>query len=198
MNKTYFMKTFNLNINLFVFFTFGLVITFISSMFDTPIETGKLDLLNKIPILFEKIYKISLTATLLLTLFILISVTFEIRDRLKKDTLTNSFRSITKTLKFRRFIAQSERINNSNGSHNRTTRNPIYIDFNKAVRKSVVDVREHQTVIFIKVPHSQQAQKILKEMEGLIKEEISTCNPDYYFSTPQRIGNQLWFTGTKR
>lgn len=198
MNKTYFMKTFNLNINLFVLFTFSLVTTFISLMFDTPIETGKLDLLNKIPILFEKIYKISLTATLVLTIFILISVTFEIRDRLKKDTLTNYFISITKTLKFRRFICQSERINNSNGFHNKATRNPIYIDFNNAVRKAVVDVHEHQTLIFIKIPHSQQAQKILRDMEELIKEEISTCNPDYYFSTPQRISNQLWFTGTKR
>ena len=35
-------------------------------------------------------------------------------------------------------------------------------------------------------------------MEAHIKEEISNYNSDYYFSSPTRIKNQLWYVGTKR
>ena len=48
------------------------------------------------------------------------------------------------------------------------------------------------------MPRTQQAQKLLKDMEEHIKEEISNYNPNYYFSTPLRVGNKLWFKGTKR
>lgn len=76
--------------------------------------------------------------------------------------------------------------------------NPVLKDFNKAAQKAVVDIRDNQTIVFIKIPRSQQAQKILKELESQLKEEISSRNRDYYFSSPNRVKNQLWFTGTKR
>lgn len=75
---------------------------------------------------------------------------------------------------------------------------PVVKDFNKAAHKAVVDVRNNQTVVFIKIPHSQQAQKILNDLESQLKEEISSRNPDFYFSTPERYKNYLWFIGTKR
>ena len=37
-----------------------------------------------------------------------------------------------------------------------------------------------------------------RDMEEHIKEEISNYNPNYYFSTPLRVENKLWFKGTKR
>ncbi|MDU1630369.1 MAG: hypothetical protein E6835_07585, partial [Lactococcus lactis] len=130
---------------------------------------------------------------------LLLSVTVEIISRVKKDSLHNYFTSIIETFRLRRFSYQSERTDKvMNDSRAKTTIKPIYHDFNRSVKKLTVDITENQVIVFIKMPHSQQAQKILKEMEHLLREEISSRNPDYIFSTPERIKNQLWFTGTKR
>ncbi|WP_247593204.1 hypothetical protein [Streptococcus pyogenes] len=76
--------------------------------------------------------------------------------------------------------------------------NPINKYFNQAVRKTIVDIRENKVTLLIRIPKTQQATKILKDMEMLISEEISNCNPDYYFSRPERNGKWLYFVGTKR
>ncbi|BAH88089.1 hypothetical protein SmuNN2025_1063 [Streptococcus mutans NN2025] len=76
--------------------------------------------------------------------------------------------------------------------------NPVMIQFNKAVRWSVVDVQKGEVNALLKVPRTQQAQKLLRTMEDDTREEISNRNPEYYFSTPSRDGNELWFVGTKR
>lgn len=79
-----------------------------------------------------------------------------------------------------------------------TISNPINDKFNRAVRKSCVDLRNDKILVFIKIPHTQQTQKILKELEAQIKEEISSQNPEYIFSNFERVHNQLWLQGTKR
>lgn len=79
-----------------------------------------------------------------------------------------------------------------------TISNPINDKFNRAVRKSCVDVRNDKILAFIKIPSTQQTQKILKELEAQIKEEISSQNPEYIFSNFERVHNQLWLQGTKR
>ena len=76
--------------------------------------------------------------------------------------------------------------------------NPILRKFNRATSKCVVDVRNDSVTILIKYPKTQQSQKLLREMENYIKEEISSRNPEYYFSAPNRRGNKLWFKSTKR
>lgn len=76
--------------------------------------------------------------------------------------------------------------------------NPILRSFNRVVSKCTVDARKDSVSVFLKVPKTQQAQKLLREMEEHIKEEISSRNPKYYFSTPNREKSKLWFTGTKR
>ena len=85
-------------------------------------------------------------------------------------------------------------IENQTANH----QNPVMIQFNKAVRWLVVDVKKEEVKVLLKVPRTQQAQKLFKEMEDDIREEVSNCNPKYYFSTPNRDGNKLWFIGTKR
>ena len=76
--------------------------------------------------------------------------------------------------------------------------NPVNKHFNKAVHKAIVDIREDKAILLIRVPKTQQATKILKEMETLISEEISNRNLDYYFSRPERNGKWMYFVGTKR
>lgn len=122
----------------------------------------------------------------------------EVVIRLRHDSLTNLWRSIWFTLSFRRFLHQNERTQTNLDKQAAQSVNPIHKDFNKAVRRCVLDLTDSQARAFIKLPHSQQAQKMLKEVAEQIKEELSSRNPQYYFSAPERIKNSLWFIGTKR
>lgn len=200
MKKTYFIKTFNFNLNLFMCSILGLFLVLLSGVFASKMGTLRnFSPLSKIPDYFEKLHDSIVMATVPLILLLMFSIVFEIISRLKKDALSNYFKSIIETFSLRRFASQSERIDKTfRESQSKITVNPIYHDFNRAVKKSVVDITEDQVLVFFKIPHSQQAQKILKEMEELLREEISSRNPDYIFSTPERTKNQLWFTGTKR
>ncbi len=122
----------------------------------------------------------------------------EVISRLRHDSLSNFWRSICLTLSFQRFLHQRERNEISLDKQTKQAMNPILKDFNKAARRCVIDITNKQTIAFIKVPQSQQAHKILKEMTEQIKEELSSHNPQYYFSAPERIKNTLWYIGTKR
>ena len=60
------------------------------------------------------------------------------------------------------------------------------------------NIREESASLIIPVPKSQQAIRILKDLETIISEEISSRNPDYYFSRPERMGMYFYFIGTRR
>ena len=79
-----------------------------------------------------------------------------------------------------------------------TAYNPINDKFNRSVAKCCIDITQRKIIVFIKVPRTQQTQKILKDLESQIKEEISSQNPEYIFSNFERTHNQLWLQGTKR
>ena len=100
----------------------------------------------------------------------------------------------------RQFLKQNEQSEPMNTIENQivTRINPILKKFNHSVLGCTVDVRKETVTVLLAIPRTQQAQNLLKEMEDDIKEEISSRNPNYYFSSPHRKGNKLWFTGTKR
>ncbi|HFD5495171.1 hypothetical protein [Streptococcus pyogenes] len=125
---------------------------------------------------------------------------YEVFLRLKEDNLTNLRKSIYQTFSMRMFLRQSEHSETVTTIEQvKVTRyNPINKYFNRAVRKAIVDIRENKIMLLIRIPKTQQATKILKDMEMLISEEISNRNPDYYFSRPERKGKWLYFIGTKR
>ena len=58
------------------------------------------------------------------------------------------------------------------------------------MRKSLIDITQHQVTVLIKVPHTQQRQKIFKVLEGQIKEEFSYRNTSYFFSEFECHKNQ--------
>ena len=104
-------------------------------------------------------------------------------------------------MRLRHYLKQDEKSESVITVDNQTTVtkfNPILKAFNKTVSKCTVDVRKESVSVFIKYPSTQQAQQLLREMEAHIKEEISSRNPNYYFSSPNREGNKLWFTGARR
>ena len=153
-------------------------------------------ILDKLTALEHYIQLLSFCLILVPALLVII----ELVQRFLKDSLWNYFKSIYQTSRMRQFLKQDEQSEPMNTIENQTvTRiNPILKSFNHSVLGCTVDVRKETVTVLLAIPRTQQAQKLLKEMEDDIKEEISSRNPNYYFSSPHRKGNKLWFTGTKR
>ena len=199
-NKTYFMRSFNLILYLFLFApicsAFGWLFNYLSVQL-TNITFVNLDTVKSITDIISSVCHGFALISLLLALFL---VGLEIIQWLKTDSLWNYIQSVYHTFLLRHFLFQRERVQKiSNLEHQTvTTINPIHNGFNRAVRKCIVDIRKDTITIFLKVPRDQQGQKILKEMEAQLKEEIVSQRADYYFSSPIRVRNQLWFTGQKR
>lgn len=202
VKKSYFMRSFNLNINLIlVSFLAGFIgwsLDFLSNQFKlNPLSFFDLSQINGYLYLGSKYSYISMSF-LLLTVFV--SVMFEILNRFRFDSLLNYFKSIYFTFKLRQFLTQrekSEKITTID-NQNITTFNPINSSFNHCVHKSVVDIRKDDVTVFVKVPRDQQGQKILSDMTSQLKEEVASQHPDYYFLAPNRIRNKLWLVGKKR
>lgn len=205
MKKTYFQKTYSIIQTFFFlgFISMGLYIGLtllnlsISNLHITVLEDLISVFLQKLDIT-QKYLKF-LTFGLLLISILLLCI--ELIKRIRHDSLWNYFKSLNKTRKLRQFLRQEEKIKSVNSIDDQTTVtkiNPILEEFNQTVDKSLVDVRIKSIVIYLQYPKTQQAQKLLKNMENHIMEEISNQNPDYYFSTPSREGNSLWYIGTKR
>lgn len=126
-------------------------------------------------------------------------IAVEVISRIRKDSLLNYAKSIYQTFRMRYFLRQyhstpTETTVNPKGNHY----NPILKSFNHAVSKCVVDIRKEKTIVLLNVPNTQQAQKLLEERIESIQKEITSRHPHYYFSAPNRIGNKLWFIGTRR
>lgn len=204
MKKTFFQTTYNLNANLIVLallsFFFKIGINLLIQMIETTKLSGMQGFLTTI---LDKLTTLEYYIQLLS--FCLIFITFlliiiEIVQRLSKDSLWNYFKSIYQTSLMRQFLKQDEKSESMSTIENQTvTRiNPILKNFNQSILECTVDVRKETVTILLLVPRTQQAQRLLKEMEDDIKEEISSRNPNYYFSSSYRKGNKLWFIGTKR
>jgi hypothetical protein len=202
MKKSYFMRSFNLNISLILFlFLAGFIgwsLDFLSNQFKLN-SLGFFDF-SRINGYLYLGSKYSYTAMSFLLLTLVVSVIFEILNRFRFDSLLNYFKSVYFTFKLRQFLTQrekSEKITTID-NQNITTFNPINSSFNQCANKSVVDIRKDDVTVFVKVPRDQQGQKILADMTSQLKEEVSSQHPDYYFSAPNRIRNKLWLVGKKR
>lgn len=198
--KNYFMRSFNLILYLVlsapICSGFGWLFNFLSVQL-ANISFVNLDTVKNIT---DTISSVSHESALIALLFTLLLAGLEIIQRLKTDSFRNYIQSVYHTFLLRHFLFQRERVQKiSNLEHQTvTTINPIHNGFNRAVRKCIVDIRKDAITIFLKVPRDQQGQKILKDMEVQLKEEIVSQHTDYYFSSPVRVRNQLWFIGQKR
>lgn len=196
--------TYNLNANLIVLallsFLFKIGINLLIQMLENTKLSGMQGLfttiLDKLTALEHYIQLLSFCLILVPALLVII----ELVQRFLKDSFWNYFKSIYQTFRMRQFLKQDEHSELVDTIENQTiTRiNPILKNFNQSVSRCTVDVRKESVIVLLAIPRTQQAQKLLKEMENDIKEEISSRNPNYYFSSPNRKGNKLWFIGTKR
>lgn len=198
MKKTYFQKLFNPCITIFSTLLFCTICSFLLNIC--------MNTLQKITYLaffyqFVSIVYISSLFVAIVSIFLFIALTYyEAFLRLKEDRLINLWKSIYQTFSMRMFLRQSEHSETvTTIEQAKVTRyNPINKYFNRAVRKAIVDIRENKVTLIIRIPKTQQATKILKDMEMLISEEIANRNSNYYFSRPERKGKWLHFIGTKR
>ncbi len=205
MKKSFFQKSYNIVRNLLflgtINFTFSLIIYLVTKLID---NINIPELYNQIIIVQNKLTICEHTTKNIATLSILIASLFimlELAFRFTNDSILNYFKSVYQTINLRRFLSQDENSKSVISIDNQTTitkYNPILKKFNRAISKSTVDIRTETVKVYIKYPKTQQAQKLLRDMEVHIKEEISSRNPNYYFSSSTRAGNKLWFIGNKR
>lgn len=201
MKKSFFQKTYNLIINLTIIGLICFLAQFCLGLF---YELSGLSQYNNSFILIndslDNIKQVILVFSISILAISSILVIGQLLYRIAKDSLWNYFKSVYQTIRMRQFLKQVEYSEPIVTIENQTiTRfNPVLSEFNQSVRKCTVDIHQEEVSIFLKLPRTQQAQKLLKDMEEHIKEEISNYNPNYYFSTPLRVGNKLWFKGTKR
>lgn len=205
MKKTFFQKTYNIVRNLLLLgvinFAFSLVIHLIKKLID---NINASELYNQIIIVQSKLticehitQNIAALSILITLLFIMLELAF----RFTNDSILNYFKSVYQTIRLRQFLKQDENSKSVISIDNQTTvtkYNPVLKKFNRTISKSTVDVRKEAVKICIKYPKTQQAQKLLRDMETHIREEISSRNPNYYFSSSNREKNMLWFVGTRR
>ena len=203
--KNFFQRTFNFTVTLFIYGLFFLCLTIGFRLLQTLMANAQSTYLSH---LFETIKRwasegeyYTKILVILLPLIALFLITIELFLRAIYDKPTNYFKSAYQTIRLIQFLRQDENSQlafSIDNSSTVTRFNPILRKFNRATSKCVVDVRKDSVTIVIKYPKTQQTQKLLRDMESYIKEEISSRNPDYYFSAPNRKGNKLWFKSTKR
>ena len=203
--KNFFQRTFNITVTLLIFGLFFLCLTIGLRLLQDLIANAQstylshlLETINQWASKGEYYTKILAILLPLIAVFLII---VELISRAIYDKPSNYFRSAYQTLRLIQFLRQDENSQlafSIDNSSTVTRFNPILRKFNRATSKCVVDVRKDSVTIVIKYPKTQQTQKLLRDMESYIKEEISSRNPEYYFSAPNRRGNKLWFKSTKR
>ncbi|EHC03148.1 hypothetical protein SSUR61_0880 [Streptococcus suis R61] len=198
--KTYFMRSFNFILNLLLIAPILYLFGWLFNSLSIQLNTNTLFKLETVTTITDKISSISYGLALICLSLSLVLIGIEIVKRWKTDRLVNYVKSVYHTFSLRNFLFQREKVQKVTSPEHQsvTTTNPVHNGFNRTVRRCVVDIRADYVVIFIRVPKDQQGQKILKEMESQLKEEIASQHTDYYFSSPTRVRNQLWFIGKKR
>ena len=201
MKKTFFMRTFNLNINLIILASLAGLLGWTLNFLPTHLNLNLPISLNLSPItIYLKLgsHYSYWGMTILLTI-LAITLIHEIMKRVRFDSLVNYGKSIYHTLKLRNFLAQREKSEKITTIESQTiiTYNPINGSFNRCTHKSVVDIQKEEIIVFIKVPKDQQGQKVLNDITSQLKKEVSSQHPDFYFSSPNRVCNNLWLVGKK-
>lgn len=200
MKKTYFMRVYDM---IFYLFILSIITVIVSKLFDLlNIAVSYIDIIDMrnvkhyIIIISNGLYQISFYFIKLALILIIIDLII----RLLKDRLTNHIKSVYHTMVLRHYLKQDIDTNPSKDwqQTGETKTNSVERYFNKSVGKSLVDVRQNEVRVAIKIPRKQQAHEILKNIESQIHEEITHLHPKYYFSTFQRNHRYQWLIGHKR
>ena len=194
------MRVYDIIINLFLF---GILTVTVSKLFVLlNFIVSQIDIIDMrnvshhITVVSNCLYQLSFYLLGLALMLIIIDLIL----RLLKDQLTNHIKSIYHTMVLRHYLKQDIDTKSSKDwqQTDETKTNTVERYFNKVVGKSLVDIRQNEVRVAIKIPRKQQAHEILKTIEPQIHEEITHLHPEYYFSTSQRHHRYQWLIGHKR
>lgn len=194
------MRVYDIIINLFLF---GILTVTASKLFVLlNFIVSQIDIIDMrnvshhITVVSNCLYQLSFYLLGLALMLIIIDLIL----RLLKDQLTNHIKSIYHTMVLRHYLKQDIDTKSSKDwqQTDETKTNTVERYFNKVVGKSLVDIRQNEVRVAIKIPRKQQAHEILKTIEPQIHEEITHLHPEYYFSTSQRHHRYQWLIGHKR
>ncbi|WP_179089622.1 hypothetical protein [Paenibacillus odorifer] len=120
---------------------------------------------------------------------LLILVVPELVLRIVHDSLANWIYSIWVSFRLRKFLMRQ-------ADHEGEGIFKLQ-QHNKAIRKSIIDIKEKKITYFVKLPNDVQAQKLLLESKEILREEISSLFPKFTFSNFDRYKHWLRIEGTK-
>ncbi|WP_142350900.1 hypothetical protein [Streptococcus suis] len=129
------------------------------------------------------------TITITSLSLIIVLLFIEIALRIIKDSPINLLVSIYKTIRMRWFVYK---INNDTLEQNKFT---IY---NNVVSHCTVNVQNQSIIVSLRLPVNADSVKLYKQAGPTIFEEIVNNNPNYYFSSPMRVGRWMQIIGSKR
>lgn len=186
--KTCFILIYNLLKMIAILLLISLSITFLLFF---QIQHGKI--ISGVTPLFT-----SLIAWCLFLIFLLLALLLsEFYLRLKNDRLRNSLKSFWATFRLHHFLIQHDKYNQGNKEGMVNRKDLVLHSFNRAARKAVLDLRENQLLLCLKLPKELQAQALFKAQEEAIREHISNLYPHYILSPFERQKFNLWLKGTK-
>lgn len=199
MTKTYFMQVFNLfwkSLGFSIMMGLLSVVVKYFIVFITKFQTTTPSL-NLVRVIHFLTLSSDTMKNIAICLMIISSVLLakEIIVRIRYDSLRNLPKSISGTFKIRKFLIHREIIQKDEepSQINRTV-----LKYNKAVNHAVIEIWDSQLILYLKLPKEYQAQKMLKDREEEIKEEIASAYPQYLISTFEREKHSLWLKGTRK
>lgn len=196
METNFFIKNFNRCIYLVVT---GISLIMISIFFYILLKiTSKISNLTDITKNLSIIHIVILLSGIFIFNLLIFITLLEIYQRVKYDSISNLVKSIYQTIKLRKFLKQHQTHEDNKSFNQKANINPILKNFNSSAKHCIVDVRKNVVIAIFKIPTKQQANKILKDMEQQLKEEVSNLNPTYYFSNVQRFKKYIYIKGTSR
>ena len=196
METNFFIKNFNRCIYLVVT---GISLIMISIFFYILLKiTSKISNLTDITKNLSIIHTVILLSGIFIFNLLIFITLLEIYQRVKYDSISNLVKSIYQTIKLRKFLKQHQTHEDNKSFNQKANINPILKNFNSSAKHCIVDVRKNEVIAIFKIPTKQQANKILKDMEQQLKEEVSNLNPTYYFSNVQRFKKYIYIKGTIR
>ena len=196
METNFFIKNFNRCIYLVVT---GISLIMISIFFYILLKiTSKISNLTDITKNLSIIHTVILLSGIFIFNLLIFITLLEIYQRVKYDSISNLVKSIYQTIKLRKFLKQHQTHEDNKSFNQKANINPILKNFNSSAKHCIVDVRKNVVIAIFKIPTKQQANKILKDMEQQLKEEVSNLNPTYYFSNVQRCKKYIYIKRTIR
>lgn len=194
MKKSFYTRTFQLNTYLVGLNLMLLLLQIPINLLETGLLSNKYTMFepfaketgDKIAI-FSKVLQ---DVNVLLFLLLLAMVLPELIERIKDDSLKNWIYSTWVSFRLRGFlIRQSDYEGEGTFKLQR---------HNKAIWKTVIDIRKVKITLVVKLPNDAQAQKMILEAEDILREEVSNRFPDYMFSNFERHYHWLKIVGTKK